>query len=55
MFSALLSLTVNSIVAVCAVAASAQPKPASADYPNRVVRFILPQPAGGVRTSLREL
>jgi tripartite-type tricarboxylate transporter receptor subunit TctC len=46
-FSALLSLMVNSIGAVCAVAASAQSKPASADYPNRVVRFILPQPAGG--------
>src|SRR3954468_10507786 len=46
-FSALLSLMVNSIGAVCAVAASGQSKPASADYPNRVVRFILPQPAGG--------
>jgi len=25
----------------------AQPKPAAADYPNRVVRIVLPQPAGG--------
>jgi tripartite-type tricarboxylate transporter receptor subunit TctC len=25
----------------------AQTKPAAADYPNRVVRFVLPQPAGG--------
>jgi tripartite-type tricarboxylate transporter receptor subunit TctC len=27
--------------------AFAQPKPAAADYPNRVVRIVLPQPAGG--------
>ncbi len=27
--------------------ASAQPKPAAGDYPNRVVRMVLPQPAGG--------
>jgi tripartite-type tricarboxylate transporter receptor subunit TctC len=27
--------------------ASAQPKPAAGDYPNRVVRIVLPQPAGG--------
>ena len=42
-----------SCLALAAIAASvparvaAQAKPASADYPNRVVRIVLPQPAGG--------
>ena len=32
---------------VAAAPAAGQPKPAAADYPSRVVRIILPQPAGG--------
>lgn len=34
-------------VALASGPLAAQPKPAVADYPNRVVRIILPQPAGG--------
>jgi tripartite-type tricarboxylate transporter receptor subunit TctC len=35
------------IAGFTAASAMAQSKPASADYPNRVVRIILPQPGGG--------
>jgi tripartite-type tricarboxylate transporter receptor subunit TctC len=43
-----LSCSVSIIIAgLTAASAMAQPKPAAADYPNRVVRIILPQPAGG--------
>src|ERR671926_177172 len=31
----------------CPSIVTAQPKPTSGDYPNRVVRIVLPQPAGG--------
>ncbi len=42
------------LAAVAALASgplAAQPKAAAADYPNRVVRIILPQPAGAAPTS----
>jgi tripartite-type tricarboxylate transporter receptor subunit TctC len=35
------------IAAFSSAPAIAQPKPAAADYPNRVVRIVLPQPGGG--------
>jgi tripartite-type tricarboxylate transporter receptor subunit TctC len=42
--SCVVSMTIG---VVCSAHAIAQQKPAAADYPNRVVRIILPQPAGG--------
>lgn len=43
--SACLALT--TIAAFTCASVTAQPKPAGSDYPNRVVRIVLPQPAGG--------
>ncbi len=40
-------LVLTTIAALASAPATAQPKAAAADYPNRVVRIILPQPAGG--------
>ncbi|HUF80631.1 MAG TPA: tripartite tricarboxylate transporter substrate binding protein [Burkholderiales bacterium] len=40
-------LMLAAIAAFVSTPAAAQPRPAAADYPNRVVRIILPQPAGG--------
>lgn len=42
-----LSWAVGLATAALGTAAFAQTKPAAGDYPNRVVRVILPQPAGG--------
>ena len=42
-----LSVLVAAALASVAAPAHAQTKPAAADYPNRVVRIVLPQPAGG--------
>lgn len=40
-------LMLAAIAAFASAPVAAQPKPAAADYPNRVVRIVLPQPAGG--------
>jgi tripartite-type tricarboxylate transporter receptor subunit TctC len=40
-------LALAAIASFASLPVAAQPKPAAADYPNRVVRIILPQPAGG--------
>ena len=40
-------LVLTTIAAFTCASVSAQPKPAGADYPTRVVRIVLPQPAGG--------
>jgi tripartite-type tricarboxylate transporter receptor subunit TctC len=40
-------LMLAAIAAFVSTPAAAQPRPAAADYPNRVVRIVLPQPAGG--------
>lgn len=40
-------LILTTIAALTSTSVTAQPKPAAGDYPNRVVRIILPQPAGG--------
>ena len=41
------SLLIAAIAGFAAGSVGAQPKPAAGEYPNRVVRIILPQPAGG--------
>src|SRR6188474_3269511 len=41
------ALILVAIAAFASLPVAAQPKPAAADYPNRVVRIILPQPPGG--------
>lgn len=40
-------LMLAALAALASAPVAAQPKPAAADYPNRVVRIVLPQPAGG--------
>lgn len=42
-----LDVLAAAVAASAAASALAQTKPAGADYPNRVVRIVLPQPAGG--------
>ncbi|MGQ0750201.1 MAG: tripartite tricarboxylate transporter substrate binding protein [Betaproteobacteria bacterium] len=40
-------LMMAAVAALAPASVAAQPKPAAGDYPNRVVRIVLPQPAGG--------